>query len=40
MVPSNVQLPNSDLSHFGYQHVKDHGEEGGDHVGEAGGMGD
>ena len=36
MVPSNVQLPNSDLSHFGYQHVKDHGEEGGGQVGEAG----
>ena len=36
MVPSNVQLPNSDLNHFGYRHVKDHGEEGGGHVGEPG----
>ena len=38
MVPSNVQLLNSNFSQsFGYKDVKDHEEEGGGHVGEAGG---
>ena len=37
MVPSHVQLPNSDSSQiFEYQYVKDHEEEGGGHVGELG----
>ena len=37
MVPSNVQLLNSNFSQsFGYKDVKDHEEEGGGHVGEAG----
>ena len=35
---SSFQIPTR--KSFGYQHVKDHGEEGGGQVGEAGGMGD
>ena len=34
----NFQIPTPQS--FGYQHVKEHGEEGGGQVGEAGGMGD
>ena len=36
-VPSNVQLLNSNSSQsFGYRFVKDHGEEGGEQVGDPG----
>ena len=37
MVPSNVQLPNSNFSQsFRYQDFKDHEEVGGSHLGEIG----